>query len=424
MKKILLSLALLLSMATPSLAQGMSDSQVQSYIQREMKTGASQSQIAMRLMQRGVTAQQLQRVRKQMTETGGMTGSGASGSGMGENDAVSRLREANGAQRVNAQGAPLVTTQVTPSGSGNTEGLAESRPQVYIPDTVDNKINGKHVFGRDIFNKKNLSFEPAMNVSTPQSYVVGPGDKVNLDIYGGSQKSQQLEVSPDGVIVVEGYGPIHIGGMSVAQANTKLREELGQRYKSSTIRMTVGQTRTVQVNVMGEVAAPGSYPLSAFATVFNAIYMAGGVNGVGTLRNIKVFRGGRLLTTVDVYDYILNGKLAGNVHLQDNDVIIVGPYECIVDIQGFVKRPMAYEMKPNETIATLLKYAGGFANRSYKNAVRVHRTAGDRYSAYQVKEFDFSQFRLWEPILPSVPSSRMLAVSPRMPLRPVPCSIA
>ena len=200
------------------------------------------------------------------------------------------------------------------------------------------------MFGRDIFNKKNLSFEPAMNVSTPQSYVVGPGDKVNLDIYGGSQKSQQLEVSPDGVIVVEGYGPIHIGGMSVAQANTKLREELGQRYKSSTIRMTVGQTRTVQVNVMGEVAAPGSYPLSAFATVFNAIYMAGGVNGVGTLRNIKVFRGGRLLTTVDVYDYILNGKLAGNVHLQDNDVIIVGPYECIVDIQGFVKRPMAYEM--------------------------------------------------------------------------------
>lgn len=394
MKKILLSLTLFFGLSMTAAAQGMSDSQVQSYIQREVKTGASQSQIAMRLMQRGVTAQQLQRVRKQMTETGGMTGSGTSGSGMGEDAAVSRLREANGAQRVNAQGAPLVTTQVMPSGSGNTEGLAESRPQVYIPDTVDNKVNGKHVFGRDIFNKKNLSFEPAMNVSTPQSYVVGPGDKVNLDIFGGSQKSQQLEVSPDGVIVVEGYGPIHIGGLSVAQANAKLREELGQRYKSSTIRMTVGQTRTVQVNVMGEVAAPGSYPLSAFATVFNAIYMAGGVNGVGTLRNIKVFRGGRLLTTVDVYDYILNGKLAGNVHLQDNDVIIVGPYECIVDVQGFVKRPMAYEMKPNETIATLLKYAGGFANKSYKSAVRVHRTAGDRYSAYQVKEFDFSQFRL------------------------------
>ena len=396
MKKILLSLTLFLGLSIPAAGQGMSDTQVQTYIQRELKSGASQSQIAMRLMQRGVTAQQLQRVRKLMQDGKG-SGSG-SGSGMGlgagEDLATSRLRESNGSVRVNAQGTPLVTTQVQPSGSGNTEGLAENRAQVYIPDTVDNKVNGKRVFGRDIFNKKNLSFEPAMNVSTPQSYVVGPGDKVNLDIYGGSQKSQQLEVSPDGVIVVEGYGPIHVGGLTVAQANSKLREELGQRYKSSSIRMTVGQTRTVQVNVMGEVAVPGSYPLSAFATVFNAIYMAGGVNGVGTLRNIKVFRGGRLLSTVDVYDYILNGRQAGNVHLQDNDVIIVGPYECIVDVQGFVKRPMAYEMKPNETIATLLKYAGGFANKSYKEAVRVHRTAGDRYSAYQVKEFDFGEFRL------------------------------
>ena len=302
MKKILLSLTLFLGLSIPAAGQGMSDTQVQTYIQRELKSGASQSQIAMRLMQRCVTAQQLQRVRKLMQDgKGSGSGSGSgSGLGAGEDLATSRLRESNGSVRVNAQGTPLVTTQVQPSGSGNTDGLAENRPQVYIPDTVDNKINGKRVFGRDIFNKQNLSFEPAMNVSTPQSYVVGPGDKVNLDIYGGSQKSQQLEVSPDGVIVVEGYGPIHVGGLTVAQANAKLREELGQRYKSSSIRMTVGQTRTVQVNVMGEVAVPGSYPLSAFATVFNAIYMAGGVNGVGTLRNIKVFRGGRLLSTVDV----------------------------------------------------------------------------------------------------------------------------
>lgn len=392
MKKILLSLALL-SCSIVASAQGMSDSQVQTYIQRELKAGTSQSQIAMRLMQRGVTSQQLQRVRKQMAESG-VSGTATSNSALGDDTSSSRLRESNGSVRVNAQGTPLVTTKVTPSGAGNTDGLTESRPQVYIPDTVDNTINGKRVFGRDIFNKQNLSFEPAMNVSTPQSYVVGPGDKVNLDIYGGSQKSQQLVVSPDGVIVVEGYGPIHIGGLSVAQANSKLKNELGQRYKSSSIRMTVGQTRTVQVNVMGEVAAPGSYPLSAFATVFNAIYMAGGVNGVGTLRNIKVFRGGKLLSTVDVYDYILNGKQAGNVHLQDNDVIIVGPYECIVDIQGLVKRPMAYEMKPGESIATLLKYSGGFANKAYTKSVRVHRTSGERYSAYNIKEFDFSEFHL------------------------------
>ena len=395
MKKFLMSIALM-ACAITAYGQGMTDAQVKSYIQREMKAGTSQAQIATRLMQRGVTMAQIQRIRQQVAQSGAGTGA-ITGSTDGAST-ESRLREANGAVRVDANGQPIVTTQVTPTGAtpaiSNLDEATGSRPQVYIPDTVDNKINGKRVFGRDIFNKKNLTFEPAMNVGTPASYVVGPGDKVNLDIFGASQKSQSLEVSPDGAIVVEGYGPIHIGGMTVSQANAKIKEELGQRYKTSSIRMTVGQTRTVQVNVMGEVAAPGSYPLSAFSTVFNALYMAGGVNGLGTLRNIKLYRGGRLLTTVDVYDYILNGRLTGNVRLQDNDVIVVGPYDCIVDVAGLVKRPMAYEMKPNESVATLLKYAGGFANKAYTSAVRLHRTSGERYSAYNVKEFDFSQFRL------------------------------
>ena len=395
MKKFLMSIALMACVIT-AYGQGMTDAQVKSYIQREMKAGTSQAQIATRLMQRGVTMAQIQRIRQQVAQSGAGTGAIANSTDGASTE--SRLREANGAVRVDANGQPIVTTQVTPTGAtpaiSNLDEATGSRPQVYIPDTVDNKINGKRVFGRDIFNKKNLTFEPAMNVGTPASYVVGPGDKVNLDIFGASQKSQSLEVSPDGAIVVEGYGPIHIGGMTVSQANAKIKEELGQRYKTSSIRLTVGQTRTVQVNVMGEVAAPGSYPLSAFSTVFNALYMAGGVNGLGTLRNIKLYRGGRLLTTVDVYDYILNGRLTGNVRLQDNDVIVVGPYDCIVDVAGLVKRPMAYEMKPNESVATLLKYAGGFANKAYTSAVRLHRTSGERYSAYNVKEFDFSQFRL------------------------------
>lgn len=395
MKKFLMSIALM-ACAITAYGQGMTDAQVKSYIQREMKAGTSQAQIATRLMQRGVTMAQIQRIRQQVAQSGAGTGAIASSTDGASTE--SRLREANGAVRVDANGQPIVTTQVTPTGAtpaiSNLDEATGSRPQVYIPDTVDNKINGKRVFGRDIFNKKNLTFEPAMNVGTPASYVVGPGDKVNLDIFGASQKSQSLEVSPDGAIVVEGYGPIHIGGMTVSQANAKIKEELGQRYKTSSIRLTVGQTRTVQVNVMGEVAAPGSYPLSAFSTVFNALYMAGGVNGLGTLRNIKLYRSGRLLTTVDVYDYILNGRLTGNVRLQDNDVIVVGPYDCIVDVAGLVKRPMAYEMKPNESVATLLKYAGGFANKAYTSAVRLHRTSGERYSAYNVKEFDFSQFRL------------------------------
>lgn len=389
MKKILLVCSLALS-ALMVHAQGMSDTQVMQYVQRELKSGASQSQIATRLMQRGVTMQQLQRVRTQYEMLNGGTSSRSSGSNMDVLVADSRLRDNNGSVRVDSAGNVIYTSAVTPTSSGNE---TVDRKKVYV-NSGDNTINGKVVFGRDIFNQDKLSFEPNMNIATPASYIVGPGDKVFVDVYGASQKSEQLEVSPDGTVLVTGYGPIHIGGLTVDAANAKIRRTLGQRYNSSEIRMTVGQTRTISVNVMGEVMAPGTYTLSAFASVFHALYMAGGVNSLGTLRSIKVFRNGRQITTVDVYDYILNGKLSGNVRLADNDVIMVGPYDCIVDIAGSVKRPMAYEMKRDESVATLLKYSGGFSTGAYEKAVRLNRVAGGKYSAYNVPEFEMADFKL------------------------------
>ena len=374
----------------------MSDIQVMQYVQRESKNGASQSQIATKLMQKGVTMQQLQRVRSQYEKMNGTSAVRSSGSTTDQLTADSRMRESNGAVRVDAEGNELYVQKVGSSSTDEEKEVStidKSRQKVYIPDSV-NTINGKHVFGRDIFNKKALSFEPNMNIATPTSYIVGPGDKVFVDVYGGSQKSEQMEVGPDGTIVVTGYGPIHIAGLSVAAANAKIKQTLGKRYSSSKIRMTLGQTRTIMVNVMGEVMAPGTYTLSAFASVFHALYMAGGVNRLGTLRDIKVFRGGRQIASVDIYDYILNGKLSGNIRLAENDVIMVGPYQNIVDVAGNVKRPMAYEMKKNESIATLLKYAGGFTGDAYKKAVRVNRTAGEQYSVYNVNEFDMSSFRL------------------------------
>lgn len=298
---------------------------------------------------------------------------------------------------VDAQGHALYsqTSAFAMGAAGEIENIA-SRPNVYLPDSLSTMVNGKHVFGRDIFNKRMLTFEPNMNIATPANYVVGPGDRVIIDIYGASQKSDQYEVSPEGNITVGGFGPIRIGGLTVSAANAKIKEQLGQRYKSSSVKMTVGQTRTITVNVMGEVTAPGTYTLSAFASVFHALYMAGGVTGVGTLRSIKVYRGGRQLTVVDVYDYILNGKLTGNVRLADNDVIVVGPYDCLVDIAGQVKRPMAYEMRKGESLATLLKYAGGFSAKAYKKGVQVNRVSGDQYSAHNVAEFDLSSFKLMD----------------------------
>lgn len=404
MKRILCSIALLLSLVLSASGQSMSDTQVLQYIQREMKAGTSQSQIAVHLMQRGVDMKQIQRVRQQYEKQAGnaMSGSSSSSSStsstsMSGSSAGSRLRQSNGAVRVDQDGNPLYTS----TNGYNALGFEEQepsdldrRPNVFVKDSVNLLVNGKKVFGRDIFNKRSLSFEPSMNIATPTSYVVGPGDKVFVDVYGASQKSDQFEVSPDGTIVIADFGPIHIAGLTVSQANEKIKDQLGQRYRSSRIQMTVGQTRTITVNVMGEVSVPGTYTLSAFASVFHALYMAGGVNGVGTLRNIKVYRGGRQFSVVDVYDYILNGRLTGNVRLQDNDVIVVGPYDCIVDVTGNVKRPMAYEMKKNESVATLLKYAGGFSSKAYTKAVRLERTSGDRYSAHNIPEFEMANFHL------------------------------
>ena len=378
----------LLCLTLASQAQ-MNDTQVMQEIQRAKQSGASQSQITTRLMQKGVTMQQLQRVRSQFETLNGGKSTRSSGANSDVLVEDSRLRNNNGAILTDTAGNALFTQQVKSTSATEIE-----REKIKRNGIIDNTYNGKPVFGRDIFNKKSLSFEPNMNIATPTSYVVGPGDRVFVDVYGASQKSEQLQVSPDGTIQVTGYGPIHIGGLTVAQANARIKETLGSRYKSSEVRLTVGQTRTISVNIMGEVAAPGTYTLSAFATVFHALYMAGGVNGIGTLRNIKVFRGGRQITSVDLYDYILNGKLTGNVRLADNDVIMVGPFDCIVDVTGYVKRPMSYEMKKNESVATLLKYAGGFAANAYKKAVRVSRVAGERYSAHNVPEFEMASFKV------------------------------
>ena len=378
----------LLCLTLTSQAQ-MNDTQVMQEVMREMQTGASQSQIATRLMQKGVTMDQLQRVRSQYETLSGGRSTRSSGATSDVLVQDSRLRDNNGAILTDTAGNAFFTQQVNATSASEIE-----REKIEREGAFDNTYNGKPVFGRDIFNKKTLSFEPNMNIATPTSYVVGPGDRVFVDVYGASQKSEQLQVSPDGTIQVTGYGPIHIGGLTVAQANARIKETLGSRYKSSEVRLTVGQTRTISVNIMGEVAAPGTYTLSAFATVFHALYMAGGVNGIGTLRNIKVFRGGRQVTSVDLYDYILNGKLTGNVRLADNDVIMVGPFDCIVDVSGYVKRPMAYEMKKNESVATLIKYAGGYMANAYKKAVRVSRVAGDRYSAHNVPEFEMASFKV------------------------------
>ena len=413
MKRLLIYLMFLMLLPVAGMAQSMSDDQVMSYIAKEHTAGKGNAQIVTQLMQRGVNIQQIRRVRdkyqKQMSQnTSHSYGSADDPTGS------SRMRTNNGKKRTSGNESAGSNSDLSAysnyrisndrDSSDKEDEALEYRDELgkMIPDTAaivkqyyDNKKTKAHkVFGRDIFNNKELSFEPNMNIATPQNYRLGPGDAVIIDIYGASQKSEQCTVSPDGDVVIEGYGPVAVSGLTVAQANARLRSTLGSRYSSSRIKLTVGQTRTIMVNVMGEVKLPGTYTLSAFATVFHALYMAGGTNDIGTLRNIKVYRNNRLVTVVDIYDYILNGKLTGNVRLADNDVIVVGPYDCLVNISGKVKRPMFYEMKKNESVASLLKYSGSFTGDAYNKAVRVNRKTGKEYAVFNVGEFDFANFHI------------------------------
>lgn len=390
---------------------GMTDEQVMQFVVKEYKKGTDQTQIVTKLMQRGVDINQIRRVKNTYDRMKNKQGLGTVED---SKSPQSRLRTNNGNKKEqDVQAMQEQRTKAQRNSSQRVQSVREARHTyneadedfmeiksqlgMMMPDSLETIYiieDKRKVFGRDIFNNKNLSFEPNMNIATPQNYKLGPGDAVFIDIYGASQRTIESTVSPEGTITIDGFGPVQVSGMTVAQANSHLRSTLGSRYSSSQIRLTVGQTRTIMVNVMGEVNAPGTYTLSAFASVFHALYMAGGVNDLGTLRNIKVYRNNKLISTVDIYDYILNGKLTGNVRLAENDVIVVGPYDCLVNITGKVKRPMFYEMRRNESVGTLMKYAGGFTGDAYTKSVRLVRKTGREYSVYNVDEFDMNSFHL------------------------------
>lgn len=383
--------ALLLCFPLGASAQLMSDSQVLELIQSEVKAGSSQSQIVTKLVQRGVKVDQIRRVRNQYAKQLRNRGlSGAADAAVEEVEA--RLRSGNSATQTLTAGKDGSQAEASTEADAR---YAEIRQNVSdTRNDVSTQLEGMKVFGRDIFNNRLLSFEPNMNIATPQDYVLGPGDQLIIDIYGASQKSYQLTVSPEGTVTVPGYGPVAVGGLTVAAANARVRSGLGARYSSSDVKLTVGQTRTIMVSVLGEVRVPGNYHLSAFASVFHALYMAGGINELGTLRNIKVYRSGRLVTVVDVYEYILHGRLAGNIRLKEGDVVQVGTYDCLVGITGNVKRPMFYEMRQNESVSTLLGYAGGFTGDAYRKSVRLTRRQGERYGVYNIDEFEQSSFQV------------------------------
>ena len=371
---IFIALAALAFFAEPARAQ-MSDDAVYSYVEDGLASGKSQETIVKELATRGVTKAQAERIKKRLEDMHGTT------------DAVRSVSTSDTRSRKPGQSLDITMIQ---------EEMVDSvAVATAVPDSLQ-------VFGRNIFSNRNLSFAPSENIATPENYKLGPGDEVIIDIWGTNQNTIRQTISPDGFINIEGIGLVYLTGMKVKEADTYMRRQLNKIYSvdgedaQSEIKLTLGAIRTIQVNVMGEVAAPGTYFLSSLSTVYHALYRAGGFSDLGSVRNIELIRDGKKKATIDIYDFIVKGQSPDDVTLQEGDIILVPTYESLVSAYGKVKRPMIYEMKGDETVADLLEYAGGFAGNAYKVNVNMERKNGREYQVYTVMEDEYPTFKVMD----------------------------
>ena len=387
MRRLITLFFLIFVLSGVAMAQQMSDDQVIQYVKEANKSGKSQKQITTELLRRGVTKEQVSRIQQKYSESNTVSNK--------SNEMPSQLRQRT---LVDDGGGQRRTTDYSEVGmlDETVGGRVDNRA-----DNTATTDNASQIFGHDVFTNRNLTFEPSINLATPVDYRLGPGYEVIIDVWGASENTIRQSISPEGTIQVSGLGPVQLSGMTVKDANAYLQREFSKIYSgisgsepTSQIKLTLGDIRTIQINIMGEVAVPGTYTLSSFSSVFHALYRAGGVNKIGSLRSIKVVRNGKTIADLDVYDYLMKGKVKDDIRLQEGDVIIVNPYESLVRIAGKVKRPMFYEMKPTETVATILNYAGGFTGDAYKKAVRIIRKSGREHQVYNVDEMDYSVFRL------------------------------
>ncbi|MBY0480856.1 MAG: SLBB domain-containing protein [Chitinophagaceae bacterium] len=267
--------------------------------------------------------------------------------------------------------------------------------RIAVPDTT----KSLKVFGASIFDNADLSFEPNLNIATPQGYIIGVGDQLLIDIYGVSDNTKKLKVTAEGDLRFPNLGPIKVAGLTVEEARLKMKKALTKIYPgiangSVSVQISVGQIRSIQVSLIGEIKYPGNYDVSSLSTIMNALYTSGGPNAIGSFRNIELVRNGKSITVFDLYDFLLKSDLTKNFLLQDGDVIRVNPYQTRVALKGAVKKPALFDVKPNETATDILNYAGGFADIGYKEMIRVIRFGVRSRELITVKATDLMKFKL------------------------------
>ena len=350
----------------------MSDDAVIAYVKDGAATGKSQTDMAKELAARGVTKEQAERIKAKYEQEQASQTEASKVAGVQEY----QRRVNDGALETEAGDIDAVSTELGQNGA-------------------------QTVFGRNIFTSRNLTFAPSANLPTPTNYVLGPGDEVIIDIWGTNQATIRRTISPDGTINIPDVGMISLNGMTIKQADSYMKKKLGQIYSvdgdnaKSEIKLTLGNIRTIQVNMMGEVANPGTYYLSSLSNIYHALHRAGGVSRLGTLRDIQLIRKGKVVATIDIYDFIREGKMDDTI-LEEGDIINVPTYDILVDIAGNVRRPMSYELKEGETIADLIDYAAGFTGDAYTKNIRMIRRNGSEYQIFTINEPDYSTFELME----------------------------
>lgn len=395
-------------MAVPFVS-AMTDDQVVDYVKAGMAQGKSQQAIGRELLAKGVTEAQIRRVQAAQ--------SGKSSSNESRQDySVRRNRSekndrqniSNASQNKDGRGSNAVRNSSMNNGAGGDQYFTTDFEEIII-DEQDFKFDGqtrrdpntneKVVFGQNIFQSRNLTFEPNENLATPDDYKLGPGDEVVINIWGNNEDHIRQTISPEGSIFVSQIGPIYLNGLSINKANQIVKELFASKYADvagdgSDISLTLGNLRTIQVDIMGEVVTPGTYRVSPFSTLFHALYNAGGTTESGSLRSIEVMRNGRKVATSDIYDYLFNGKRSNDIRLQEGDVIVVPAYDRLVEAGGEVKRPGIYELKRGETLKDLLKYSGGMKATAYSDRITVDRVTNGSKTVAVVESADFANTRL------------------------------
>lgn len=308
-----------------------------------------------------------------------------------EKIAIQRKMPTTEAQKLRARIEQIVNT----SEPAETD-ISRSTTETSTPRKTP-KQTEKRIFGDDLFNTTNLTFEPNLKIATPANYMLGPDDELVIDIYGYNEATYKLKVTPEGYIRIPIVGPVQVAGSTIEQAKRKIITQLRGIYSeisqgNTSVNITLGAIRSIKIHIIGEVNTPGTYTLPSLATVFNALYASGGPNQNGSFRNIMIIRNGKPLANIDIYDFLMKGELKNNIRLNDQDVIKIPAYETRVELVGEIKRPAFYECKNGEPLSALIKYAGGYTDVAYKERIKVTRNTGKEKSVADIPNEMLSMF--------------------------------